>query len=101
METNNTEYEKYLKARKQVEAIKGFYGHLTFYIIFNVIIIFINLKYSPEVLWFYWTTFSWGIGLFFHGLKVYNLTPFLNKDWEERKIKQFMDEENTKNNKFE
>jgi hypothetical protein len=100
MENSNSEYERYQKAKKQVKEIKGFYAHLTSYIIVISFLIFINLKYSPEYFWFLWTMLSWGIGLFFHAVHVFNWFPFLNKDWEERKIKQFMEEEKNKN-KFE
>ena len=99
MESNN-DYENYNRAKKQVEKIKGFYSHLTSFVVVMSVLIFINLKYSPQYLWFFWSLLGWGIGLFFHAMKVFNFTPFLNKDWEDRKIKQYMDEEN-KNNKFE
>jgi hypothetical protein len=98
---SNQDFENYQKAKKQVEVIKEFYSHLTFFLIFNAIIIVVNLKYSPNELWFVWTTFSWGIGLFFHATKVFNWFPFLGKSWEERKIQQFMDEEKSNKNKYE
>ncbi len=100
MDNTNSEYERYQKAKKQVNEIKGFYGHLTSYVIVLVILIYINLKYTPEYLWFIWTMFGWGIGLFFHAVRVFNWFPFLNKEWEERKIKQFTDKDKNKN-KFE
>lgn len=100
MENSNSEYEKYQKAKKQVNEIKGFYGHLTSYVIVLAILIYINLKYTPENLWFIWTMLGWGIGLFFHAMRVFNWFPFLNKEWEERKIRQFMEEDKNKN-KFE
>jgi hypothetical protein len=40
---------------------------------------------------------GWGIGLAFHGMKVFNYTPLLGKNWEERKLKEFMEQENRKN----
>jgi hypothetical protein len=101
METSNQEYEKYQLARKKVKKIKGFYSHLFFYLVFNAIIIFINLKYSPKVLWFAWTTLSWGIGLFFHGIRVFGWFPFFGKDWEERKIQEFMKDEEKQKDKFQ
>lgn len=101
METNQNQFEKYLQAKKQVEEIRGFYGHLLAFIIVNLLLLTINLIYSSERLWFYWTTMGWGIGVFIHGLKVFKATPFLGKDWEEKKIRQFMEEEKYKNNKFE
>ena len=99
METNSNDFERYQLAQKQVENIKGFYGHLVSFIFVIFFLVVINLKYSPKYLWFFWPMLGWGIGLLFHGLKVFNITPFLGKDWEERKIKEFMDRE--KQNKYE
>ena len=92
METN-TDFERYQKAKKQVQEVKGFYSHLAGYIVVMIVIVYINLKYTPEILWFIWSMLGWGIGLFFHAMKVFNFFPFFNKDWENRKIKQFMEEE--------
>lgn len=99
MESN--ELERYQRARKQVEEIKGFYSHLSSYIVVMGVLIFINLRYTPQYLWFLWTMFGWGIGLFFHAVKVFQWSPFFNSEWEARKIKQFMEEETRKRNKFE
>ena len=101
MTNSNQDFENYQKAKKQVEEIKGFYLHFTFFIIFNALLIFINLKYSPNQLWFLWTTLSWGIGLFFHAVKVFNWFPFFGKSWEEKKMQQFIEEEKNKQNKYE
>lgn len=100
METNN-DFERYQKAKKQVEDLKGFYSHFLIYVIIMVVIIYINLTYTPEVLWFLWTLFGWGIGVFFHAMKVFNFFPFFNKEWEEKKIKEFMEEEKSNKTKFE
>jgi hypothetical protein len=43
--------------------------------------------------WFLWVLGGWGIGLIFDALKAYQINPMFNKDWEERKIKSFMKEE--------
>lgn len=98
---SNQDFENYQKAKKQVDEIKGFYSHFTFFIIFNAIIIVINLIYSPSYLWFLWTTLSWGIGLFFHAVKVFNWFPFFGKGWEEKKIQQIMEKEKNNPNKYE
>ena len=99
METNNQEFEKYQRAKNQVDEIKGFYGNLIAYVGVNLFLLFINLKYSPNHLWFFWPLLGWGFGLLFHGFKAFNYTPFLGKNWEERKLKEFMDQE--KQNKYE
>ena len=100
METNN-DFERYQKAKKQVQELKGFYGHLLSYVTVMIVIIYINLKYTPEVLWFIWTLLGWGIGIFFHAMRVFNFFPFFNKQWENRKIKQFMQEEKANKNKVQ
>ena len=105
METNKYEKEeKYLQAKKKVEAIKGFYWHLAVYIIINGFItiskIIRNIANGDSftdamfdtgtlVIWI-----PWGIGVLIHGLVVFNVFSFvLGKDWEERKIKELMEKE--------
>ncbi len=100
MENTNQEYERYQAAKKRVNEIKGFYGNLVSYILVNLFLIFINLKYSPEHLWFFWPMLGWGFGLLGHASKVFNWLTFLGKDWEEKKIQEFMEEENQKKEKF-
>ena len=48
---------------------------------------------SPDALWFYWPLLGWGIGVLFHGMKVFNITPFLGRNWEEQKIRELMEKE--------
>ena len=98
MEENYQEYERYQRAKKRVEQIKEFYGHLTSYVVVMLFLLFINLKYTPENLWFFWPMLGWGIGLLFHAMKVSNYTRFLGKDWEERKLKEFLEQEKNKSN---
>jgi hypothetical protein len=101
MENTNQEYERYQAARKKVKEIKGFYANLVSYILVISFLTFINLKYTPEHLWFYWPMLGWGIGLLFHGFGVFNLVPFFGNDWEEKKIKELMDKEKQQNKTFE
>ncbi|MBP6587362.1 MAG: 2TM domain-containing protein [Flavobacterium sp.] len=93
MENNYQEEERYFKARKRVEEIKGFYGNLIAYVVVNIGLMVLNLLTSPGYLWFFWPMLGWGIGVLFHGMKVFNYMPFFGKDWEEKKIKEFMDKE--------
>ncbi len=94
MEINNNEQEKYFYAKKRVDEIKGFYGNLISYIIFNGFFLVLNLITSPNDLWFFWPLIGWGIGVVFHGMKVFNFYPFLGKNWEERKINELIEKEN-------
>lgn len=93
MEPNYREGERYYHAQKKVKEIREFYEHLAAYILCNPIVIVVNLMTSPGYLWFVWCLMGWGIGLVFHGLKVFDLPPFFNKKWEERKIKELMEKE--------
>lgn len=38
---------KYQRAKKRVEELKGFYGHLTAFIIVNVVLAIINILTTP------------------------------------------------------
>jgi hypothetical protein len=101
MENNHNNEDRYYVAKKKVNEIKGFYGNLASYILVNVILLVINLATSPEHLWFFWPLLGWGLGVLIHGMTVFQWFPFLGKEWEEKKIKQYIDIENQKKNKFE
>ncbi len=94
METNFKQEERYYFAKKKVNDIKGFYGNLISYILFNGFFLLLNLKNDPTNIWFYWPLFGWGIGVVFHGIRVFCYFPFLGKNWEQQKIKEFMEKEN-------
>lgn len=105
MEANYVEEQSYLKAKKRVKEIKGFYVHLSVYIVINIVlsaIIIYGLSYEEGDSIFdaltnfgvYSTWLFWGIGMFFHWLGVFGFKSLgLGKDWEERKIKELMDKE--------
>jgi hypothetical protein len=97
METENRD-NKYFKAKKHVAEIKKFYSSLMFYVIFIAMLAGINY-YTNELRhpWFLWAAFGWGIGIFFQALKTFRWSPFLNKNWEERKMKEFMEAEEKNN----
>lgn len=92
METQNiySENTAYYRAKKRVEELKGFYGNLTSYCCVIPILIFINLNYGSKFQWFWFPMFGWGMGLTFHALSVFGYS----KSWEERKIKEFMNDSN-------
>ena len=88
----NTKETKYQKAKERVEAIKDFYIHLTAYVVVNLILFSINMIVSPDDLWFFWPLMGWGIGLFFHALSVFSSGPGFGADWEEKKIRELMED---------
>ena len=93
METNYAEEERYYRAQKRVKEIKGFYEHLAVFAVSNPIIIVVNLMTSPKYLFFLWGLLPWVLVIVIHGLKVFNYTPFFNKEWEKQKVKEFIEKE--------
>lgn len=99
----------YERARKRVDDLKGFYGHLTAYIVVNTFLLLARNDFNfyavgnsafvdSDVLnWINWNVFGtpiiWGIFLIFHAFSVFVKNPFLGKAWEERQIKKFMNKE--------
>ncbi|WP_439131266.1 2TM domain-containing protein [Polaribacter sp.] len=81
----------YLKAKKQAEEIKGFYVHLIVYVFSFPLIVFVNLKFVPGFHFFWFALGGMLIALFFHWLGVFGFEVLgLGKKWEDRKMKQFM-----------
>jgi hypothetical protein len=94
METTQTPSEdRYVKAQKRVEDLKGFYGNLTAYSIVNTALIILNLVLSPKHLWFLFPLLGWGIGVAIHAMSVFNYMPFLSRNWEEKKIQELINKE--------
>ena len=89
----NEEGSKYQRAKERVEALKGFYVHLCVYILVNLILFLANIIASPERLWFYWPLLGWGIAIVVHAFVVFGVDRLFAADWEERKIREIMEEE--------
>lgn len=111
MELNEFEQtEKLIRAKKQVKELKGFYIHLIVYLIINIFITTttimarMNGGETFEEAFFNFASFStalfWGIGLAFHAAKVFNYNPFFSKDWEQRQINKYVEEDRKESEKF-
>jgi hypothetical protein len=98
----NEEMSAYDMAYKKVKRIKGFYTHLSVYLLINMVIVGLNIsELKPGESYFQWqnfaTLFFWGIGLLAHGLSVFMPYFVFGKNWEERKIKELMEKEKNHN----
>lgn len=104
MEKEFTQEQKYILARKRVEKISKFYKHLAVYVIVNTFLsaIFIVgdvndgdtfieafINYHNYKIWMFW-----GIGIVFQALNTFGINFIFNKDWEQQKIKKYMNEQN-------
>lgn len=94
MYSEDLENSKYVRAVERVEKLKEFYQNLASYAIVIPFLIFINLRFSSQFHWFWFPLIGWGIGIIFHWLEANNYNIFLGKNWEERKIKEMMEEDN-------
>ncbi|TDQ27783.1 2TM domain-containing protein [Tenacibaculum caenipelagi] len=93
MERDYTQEQKYILAKKRVEKIKGFYIHLLVTVFIIPVLVFFNLKFVPEFHWFYFAIIGMLFGVFFHWLGVFGFDKVgLGKDWEEKKIRELMEE---------
>ena len=108
MNTINKEEKRYLRAKKQVEEIKGFYANLVVYILvvlfvspssiiyeFDVMLPF-DVEYLDMATLFIW--FFWGIGILVQGLKVFGINALLGNQWEEHKIEEFFNKSQNETN---
>lgn len=111
MELNDTKDNIKLKrAKKRVEELKGFYWHLAAYIGVNGFItiskIMRNIGNGESLIEAVWDSntfivwFFWGIGLAFHGMKVFSVNPIFGKEWEKRQIQKYMEEERREIEKY-
>ena len=103
MEANYSKEERFRRAEKRVKEIKGFYWHLFWYLAVNIFLTFgtsirgffydgsfemRDYNYGNFTIWFFW-----GIGLAGHWLHVFGMNIFFSRNWEERKIKEYMDKD--------
>ncbi|MEY8848871.1 2TM domain-containing protein [Psychroserpens sp. XS_ASV72] len=87
--------EAYLRAQKKVKNLIGFYWHLASYVIINIFIICL-IVFNGGRFWSFGTfatAIFWGIGLLFHFLGVFGPDFMFGKNWEERKIREYMDKD--------
>jgi len=97
--TSHTNYEN---ARKRLENLKGFYWSVIAYIIVIPFLIFINFKTSwYEHKWFFYPMLGWGVGIAFQAYEVYGKDKYFGKSWENRKLEEFMKEEENNLNRWE
>lgn len=95
--TSYNETDAYFRAQKRVNDIKEFYGNLLSYLFVIPFLIFINYRTYWEFQWFWFPLFGWGLGVVFHGFSVFGY----GQSWEERKIREFMEQDKNNQHKWE
>ena len=83
---------RYLRAKRRVEEIKSFFGNLLAYCIVLPILAYINWR-TTDFPWVIFPALGWGFGLTMHAFRVWGYNLILGRNWEERKIQQYMSED--------
>ena len=97
------------RAKERLQELKGFYWHMAAYIAVNSFITISTivgrmgngdsfmdtLNFGSFAIWFFW-----GIGLFFHGIKVFSYNPIFSKEWEKRQIQKYIEKDKQEAEKF-
>lgn len=91
MDTQN--FQKLDRAKAKVGEIKGFYSHLTIYLIFVCVFVALNF-YSGGFWWAIFPIAGWGFGILGHASNTFQWNPLFSKDWEKRKIDEIMRNDN-------
>lgn len=98
--------QRLLQAKKKVRLLKLFYIHLAAYIVFvallgyNLYIVegpyknnIISLNLSIII--------AWTVFILIHGFKVFKDRTLFNKNWEDKKLRKFAQEEETEKTMWE
>lgn len=89
--------DKYFKAKERVATLKKFYssllGNLFVIVLTGAINYYTNEWRYP---WFLWVVFGVSIGTIIKAIKIFGYDSVFGKNWEERKIKEYMNDEEQK-----
>ncbi|PSG86441.1 2TM domain-containing protein [Aurantibacter aestuarii] len=92
----------YDRAVKRVKELKSFYIHLAVFLAINLFIVYINFtNLKPNESYFqmknFYTFIFWGIGLLAHAASVFLPQMLMSKNWEKRKIDEYINRERLNN----
>ena len=82
---------KLRNAKRHVAALKGFYIHAAVFTLVMTGLLIVNLA-AGAPWWVQWPLLGWGIGVFGHAAAVFTPMRAFGAAWEEKKIKQRMDQ---------
>ena len=105
------DYNIFEKAQKRVTQIKNFYNHILIFVMVNIVVLVGWYAAIPRIgvldaqntdfnNWIFWNVILfpviWGIALIIHGLVAFGKFGFIRR-WEERKIDEYMEQEEHNN----
>lgn len=99
MAHQSTNNDAFNKAQKRVKDLKGFYDHLIVFIIIHLLLLAAILYFNGSLQFFMsFTVLGWGIGLLIHALIVFKWNPLTSKEWEQRKIQEYLEQDENYSN---
>jgi len=78
-------------AWRRIKKLRLFYNHLTIFVIVNFILLLVDVS-TPGAPWFYQVLLGWGLFVGLHAAHTYELLPWTNRDWEQRKVAELIEE---------
>lgn len=88
----NNEQTKYVRASERVAELKRFYGRCFRGVIAILIVAAINYYLNDwSRPWFLWVVFGVGLSIILKAFQLFGINGVLGRDWEERKIREYMD----------
>jgi transcriptional regulator with XRE-family HTH domain len=85
---NESQSAEEILAFNQVRKLKGFYIHLTQYLLVISILAVINALATPNHWWAQWVILGWGVGLLSHWLQVSERFGLFGSKWEKEQVEK-------------
>ena len=85
-------------AWRKVKSLRLLYSHLSIFVFGNVVLLLIDVS-TPGEVWFYKVLIGWGLLVGLHAAYTYELLPWSSRDWEQRKVRELMDEQRQRSTK--
>lgn len=79
------------QARDYVKSLREFWWLLLISLPVIATTAVVNWLTSPGRWWFVWVVFGLGVALLFKGVQLLGQRSFLGPEWEERKVREFLD----------
>lgn len=82
----NRERIAFMRARR----IRGYYQHLSMYLVVTAACAIVDLLTTPQVIWFIGVAFFWGIGVLAHTLTVFVFDRWFGGEWELAQVEKLL-----------
>ena len=77
-----------LEIVEYVRDIKGFYSHLTNYVVVISLLFVLNFITDSSYIWAWWPAMGWGIGVLNHAVHTFEWFNWFGAKWERRQIEK-------------